>query len=480
MWSYYVIINFIEAEVFGVNATIILRKLLHMNTQLWNSILQFDFDDPISEYGFSTRLAKENYWTKNFTTKAILEYKKFMYLAATADNMVSPSAIVDVVWHQHLIFTQSYSEFCNILGKNIQHIPSTHNNAEAEKFRLAKERTSQLYNETFGEQPPDIWQYDFMLDTLSLSPAKMSVESKATAAVFITAIAAFPFYFLLKPIYVHIPNPNFLIGLVIISIFTFIGLEIYTQNYLQKIVKSWPAYSFIYDLHPSELVYLQKQNLQHVIHGNINQLLQENRLSITSSNTLQIHSLRKSETVEELVITNFLHQTSTAFYSELLRHLTESPAFNTTANTIDNFKNHFRKSKAFGRLFTRSTIVLFLLILIAIVRVMTGLMRDKPVGQICLAVGILVFASYIFLHRLLSLVSTHTIPSFYKTDLLPEKQNTYTWDWQYFLLGSSVFLTAFTPIVGYVNKNYDSATGGSSCGSSCGSGGDGGGSSTLR
>ena len=53
-----------------------------MNTELWNKIIDYDFDSPMREYGFSTRLANENYWTKNFTKKAILEYKKFMYLAA--------------------------------------------------------------------------------------------------------------------------------------------------------------------------------------------------------------------------------------------------------------------------------------------------------------------------------------------------------------------------------------------------------------
>jgi hypothetical protein len=79
-----------------------------MNAQLWNKIEAFDFDNPPGEYGFSTRLAHENFWTRNFTKQAMLEYKKFMYLAATSDLMVSPSEIVDTVWHQHLIFTQSY------------------------------------------------------------------------------------------------------------------------------------------------------------------------------------------------------------------------------------------------------------------------------------------------------------------------------------------------------------------------------------
>jgi hypothetical protein len=76
-----------------------------MNNYLYNKILDFDFDGSFSEYTFSIRLASENSWTKNFTKKAILEYKKFMYLAATTNAMVSPPEIVDIVWHQHLIFT---------------------------------------------------------------------------------------------------------------------------------------------------------------------------------------------------------------------------------------------------------------------------------------------------------------------------------------------------------------------------------------
>ena len=31
-----------------------------MNKELWDKIVKFDLDDPISEYGFSTRLANEN------------------------------------------------------------------------------------------------------------------------------------------------------------------------------------------------------------------------------------------------------------------------------------------------------------------------------------------------------------------------------------------------------------------------------------
>ena len=45
-----------------------------MNIALWEEIKKFDFDFPLSEYGFSTRLAYENEWTTFFTQKAIEEY----------------------------------------------------------------------------------------------------------------------------------------------------------------------------------------------------------------------------------------------------------------------------------------------------------------------------------------------------------------------------------------------------------------------
>lgn len=76
-----------------------------MDTALWKKVVAFEFISSMSEYGFTTRLTYENDWTKHFTKEAILEYKKFMYLAATANAMVAPSPTVDIVWHQHLIFT---------------------------------------------------------------------------------------------------------------------------------------------------------------------------------------------------------------------------------------------------------------------------------------------------------------------------------------------------------------------------------------
>jgi hypothetical protein len=135
-----------------------------MNQDLWQRILQFDFDNPPSEYCFSIRLADENYWTKNFTEQAILEYRKFMYMAATSEYMVSPSEIVDAVWHQYLIFTQSYAEFCKILGKTVQHVPSTHTEKSSAHLNKRKKEQRNCTGKTLAHLLQNIWGYSDMYE----------------------------------------------------------------------------------------------------------------------------------------------------------------------------------------------------------------------------------------------------------------------------------------------------------------------------
>ncbi|WP_143708829.1 hypothetical protein [[Flexibacter] sp. ATCC 35208] len=95
-------------------------------------IEQFPIDDGPATLPFSTRLAKEQRWTKKFTQRAILEYKRFILLCCVLDEGASPSKIVDEVWHLHLTYTRSYREaFCRCtLGKELHHIPSSGGNEE--------------------------------------------------------------------------------------------------------------------------------------------------------------------------------------------------------------------------------------------------------------------------------------------------------------------------------------------------------------
>jgi hypothetical protein len=455
-----------------------------MNKELWNKILSFDFDNPPSEYGFSIRLANENFWTIDFTQQAILEYKKFMYLAATSDLMVSPSEIIDTVWHQHLIFTHSYQEFCTILEKQIQHLPSTHNKEDLQKFKLAKERTIKFYENIFGSQPKSIWEYPDMYASLNLEKAKFKLRTFLIIGILGFLALTTPFYLLLRPVYVNLDNPYFILVLICLSALLFPVLELYNKVQLKRIAKTFDKNSFIYDLQPFELVYLKTQKLSKVIIGTLNEMVVNKTVKVKSNNLLELNINGPIQSSEQHQAVKALKELGKTTFHNLLSQLVLKPIFWNTANCMNAFKKYFNKSKAFGKLFYLNFGVLSLLIMIAFVRLVTGILRDKPVLQISIAVIALIALTIFYLNRLTKLVCTKTIPDLYRNDILPARKIEENWQWAYFLLGTAALTTSFKPVINYSNNNGDSggagggcgSSGGSSCGSSCSScGGCGGG-----
>jgi hypothetical protein len=457
-----------------------------MNEILWQKILEFDLDGPPSEYGFTTRLADEKFWTSAFTDQAILEYKKFMYLAATADTMVSPSEIVDQVWHQHLVFTRSYQDFCDLLGKPVQHIPSTQNKGEFEKFRRAKERTMIQYREAFGEPPVAFWEHSSMFDQLGLEKARFKVRTFLIAGLLSAFILAFPLYYILRPLYVKIDNPWFIIGAFIIAFITLAILEMYNRLTLRKIVEGFPRSSFIYSLSPEELVYMKHGDITHVINGTVSQMIDGSIIRVNQDYTLELAGNGLTRTKKELQVSSVLSELGSCFYLELLRILYSKPIFTNVSNSMSAFSKYFYKSKKFGTLFYTNFIILILLVLASFTRVFTGLGRDKPVVLILIFSILLLLVVGYFLFRLNLQVSRHTVPTMYRYHILKWDDIKSNWWWEYFCYGSAVFAASFIPIVQYVNRHPNSSDGGSSscgassggsCGSSCGSscGGCGGG-----
>jgi hypothetical protein len=441
-----------------------------MNKKLWDKILQFDFDSPPGEYGFSTRLANENYWTRSFTEQAILEYKKFMYLAATSEFMVSPSEIIDTVWHQHLIFTQSYQDFCYLIGKQVQHIPSTHNKEEFDKFKQAKERTKKFYLNGFGEQPKNIWAYNDMYESLNLDKAKFKLRTFIIIGILSFLLLTIPFYFLLRPIFVTIDNPYFIFGFFGLTIATFIALEIFNHYRLKQISNQFDKKSFIYNLQPLELVYLKTQKLSNVINGTLNELNDKETIQVNIDNTIELSKNGTTSSIEQLQTVNSLNTLGRTYYPTLLRQLATKPVFWNTANCMNAFKKYFNKSRKFGKLFYLNFGILSILLMLGFIRLTTGILRDKPVTQIVITVVVLTVLIIVYLNRLIKLVCTDTIPNLYKNEILPTRQIDGNWQWSYFLLGTAALATSFVPLVNYVDKNNSSGSScGTSCGSSCGS-----------
>jgi ABC-type nitrate/sulfonate/bicarbonate transport system substrate-binding protein len=52
---------------------------------LWNRIRHFELDDPAAAFSFTDRLARENGWPLEYALRAVLEYKKFMFLGDLVD-----------------------------------------------------------------------------------------------------------------------------------------------------------------------------------------------------------------------------------------------------------------------------------------------------------------------------------------------------------------------------------------------------------
>lgn len=126
------------------------------DSALWNRLLALELDEAGAELQFSDRLQRENGWSRAFTLQAIAEYRKFLYLAATSAGHVTPSDVVDQVWHLHLTYTRSYWEtLCGeILGRPLHHGPTKGGRAEGRRYRDQYAATLALYREAFGMEPP--------------------------------------------------------------------------------------------------------------------------------------------------------------------------------------------------------------------------------------------------------------------------------------------------------------------------------------
>lgn len=129
-------------------------------TQLRSRVESFSLDDPNSSLSFTSRLARENGWSKEYASRVVREYKRFAVMAVAGEGPVTPPDPVDQAWHLHLCYTRSYwEEFCGkVLRVPLHHEPTRGGRDEHVKHEDQYARTLSLYRELFGEETPrDIW-----------------------------------------------------------------------------------------------------------------------------------------------------------------------------------------------------------------------------------------------------------------------------------------------------------------------------------
>jgi hypothetical protein len=130
-----------------------------LEQNLYERICGFELDNLEAQWNFSAKTAWEYQWSELYTLRVMQEYKKFAFLAVVADHCISPPPAIDRVWHQHLLYTQSYwHDFCGeILKKPLHHAPSLGGQTEYNKYLNLYELTLKTYQQYFGNPPDDIW-----------------------------------------------------------------------------------------------------------------------------------------------------------------------------------------------------------------------------------------------------------------------------------------------------------------------------------
>ncbi len=148
-----------------------------MKKQLWIRLKKYRFENlvPVSfadrvagAFGttdaftraFAAKIARKHGWSDEFAFLAIREYKKFVYLGVVSRYEVTPSSVIDIVWHEHLHFTKGYREFCrDVLHQHFDHSPELIPHQEQTTvFSAQYLKTLVFYEHEFGVEPPaEIW-----------------------------------------------------------------------------------------------------------------------------------------------------------------------------------------------------------------------------------------------------------------------------------------------------------------------------------
>jgi uncharacterized membrane protein YgcG len=113
-----------------------------------------------STRAFASKLRRKLGWETRFALRALDEYKKFLFLGVTGSTPVTPSKVIDQVWHEHLLFTRAYRQFCKeVLHHDFDHHPElVPEDSQTALFSEQYEETLRRYVAEFNVlPPPDIW-----------------------------------------------------------------------------------------------------------------------------------------------------------------------------------------------------------------------------------------------------------------------------------------------------------------------------------
>lgn len=110
------------------------------------------------------RLKAEYGWDDDFINSAINEYDRFLQLHKRyPKGKLVPGNIVDKIWHDHILHTRNYFNFCKMeFGDYLHHNPRNLLSSEMDDINP----TIELYTKEFGHRPPSkFWFGDVRIES---------------------------------------------------------------------------------------------------------------------------------------------------------------------------------------------------------------------------------------------------------------------------------------------------------------------------
>lgn len=109
-----------------------------------------------------------------FKNKLISNYSQFLYFRSK-DKECSPSDVIDMLWHSHLLDTKGYVSYCYFnFGKIIHHDPN--DSIDQEKRQIRLNNTLNHFKNANVKIDDEIWQNDIEIKEkfISINPSNYS------------------------------------------------------------------------------------------------------------------------------------------------------------------------------------------------------------------------------------------------------------------------------------------------------------------
>lgn len=130
-----------------------LKQQLAQDATLLDRMMEYDHP------ALKERMVVKEGWSEEFTSELFDEMMKFLYLCATNEGSMAPPEDIDEIWHNFILFTGDYADFCQEkVGMFLHHQPLTvAQRAQSDGSMI--ERTLSAAHAAFGDDLSAHWEF---------------------------------------------------------------------------------------------------------------------------------------------------------------------------------------------------------------------------------------------------------------------------------------------------------------------------------